>query len=56
MRHIALLAGVTATTLLTSCSPFWSESLIGVQATVHAITPPPTSQPAPLKQPTPKAD
>jgi len=49
-------AGVAALTALTSCSPFWSESLIGVQATVHAITPPPTSQPAPLKQPAPKPD
>jgi hypothetical protein len=56
MKNKIYVAAVAVITLLASCSPFWSESLIGVQATVHAITPPPTSQPAPLKQPTPKAD
>jgi hypothetical protein len=49
-------AATVVLTALASCSPFWSESLIGVQATIHAITPPPTSQPAKLKQPSTKAD
>jgi len=50
MTNKIYAAATVVLTALASCSPFWSESLISVQATVHEITPPPTTAPATLTQ------